>query len=43
MRRSAFVIAIITSLGVILFGVLEGILIAVILSILLFFKKQLVA
>ena len=40
MRRSAFVIAMITSLGVILFGVLEGILIAVVLSILLFFKRN---
>ena len=40
MRKSAFVIATITSLGVILFGVLEGILIAVVLSILLFFKKS---
>ena len=40
MRRSAFVIAVVTSLGVILFGVLEGILIAVVLSILLFFKRS---
>ena len=40
MRRSAFVIAMVTSLGVILFGVLEGILIAVVLSILLFFKRN---
>ena len=40
MRRSAFVIATVTSLGVILFGVLEGILIAVVLSILLFFKRS---
>ena len=40
MRKSAFVIAMITSLGVILFGVLEGILIAVVLSILLFFKRN---
>ena len=40
MRRSALVISLITSLGVILFGVLEGILIAVILSILLFFRRN---
>ena len=40
MRKSALVISLITSLGVILFGVLEGILIAVILSILLFFRRN---
>ncbi len=40
MRRSALVISLITSLGVILFGVLEGILIAVVLSILLFFRRN---
>ncbi len=40
MRKSALVISLITSLGVILFGVLEGILIAVILSIFLFFRRS---
>ncbi len=39
MRRSALVISLIASLGVILFGVLEGILIAIVLSILLFFRR----
>ena len=39
-RRTALVISLVTSLGVILFGVLEGILIAVILSILLFFRRS---
>ena len=39
-RRSAFWISLIASVGVILFGVLEGILIAVILSILLFFRRS---
>ena len=33
-------ISLVTSLGVILFGVLEGILIAVVLSILLFFRRS---
>ncbi len=40
MRRTALVISLVTSLGVILFGVLEGILIAVVLSILLFFRRN---
>ena len=40
MRRSALVISLIASLGVILFGVLEGILIAIVLSILLFFRRS---
>jgi high affinity sulfate transporter 1 len=39
-RRSAFWISLIASAGVILFGVLEGILIAVVLSILLFFRRS---
>ena len=39
-RRSAFWISLIASVGVILFGVLEGILIAVVLSILLFFRRS---
>lgn len=39
-RRSAFWISLIASIGVILFGVLEGILIAVALSILLFFRRS---
>jgi high affinity sulfate transporter 1 len=40
MRTSALVISLIASLGVILFGVLEGILIAIVLSILLFFRRS---
>jgi MFS superfamily sulfate permease-like transporter len=40
MRRSALVISLIASSGVILFGVLEGILIAIALSILLFFRRN---
>ena len=40
MRKSALVISLVTSLGVILFGVLQGILIAVVLSILLFFRRS---
>ena len=39
-RTSAFVLAVTAMLGVVLFGVLEGILIAVGLSILLFFKRS---
>jgi MFS superfamily sulfate permease-like transporter len=39
-RRSSFVLAMTATLGVVLFGVLEGILIAVALSILLFFKRN---
>jgi high affinity sulfate transporter 1 len=39
-RRSAFWISLVASVGVILFGVLEGILIAVFLSILLFFRRS---
>jgi MFS superfamily sulfate permease-like transporter len=40
MRKSALVISLIASLGVILFGVLEGILIAVAMSIFLFFRRN---
>ena len=40
LRRSAFVLSITAALGVILFGVLEGIVIAVALSILIFFKRN---
>jgi len=39
-RTSAFVLSITATLGVVLFGVLEGILIAVALSILIFFKRN---
>ena len=39
-RRSALVLSIIASVGVILFGVLQGIAIAVVLSILLFFRRS---
>lgn len=39
-RRSALVLSIIATLGVMLFGVLQGILIAVVLSILLFFRRS---
>jgi high affinity sulfate transporter 1 len=39
-RRSSFVLSLVASAGVIFFGVLEGILIAVVLSILLFFKRS---
>ena len=40
MRQSALAISLIATLGVILFGVLQGILIAVISSILLFFRRS---
>jgi high affinity sulfate transporter 1 len=39
-RRSSFVLSLAASAGVIFFGVLEGILIAVVLSILLFFRRS---
>jgi MFS superfamily sulfate permease-like transporter len=39
-RASSFVLAMTATLGVVLFGVLEGILIAVALSILVFFKRN---
>jgi len=40
MRRSALVISVVATLAVILLGVLQGILIAVVLSILLFFRRN---
>ncbi len=40
MRRSSFVLSLVASAGVVFFGVLQGILIAVVLSILLFFKRS---
>ena len=40
LRKSAFALSLTAALGVILFGVLEGILIAVGLSVLLFFKRN---
>ncbi len=39
-RRSAFLLSITASLGVILFGVLEGILIAIVLAVMLFFRRS---
>jgi high affinity sulfate transporter 1 len=39
-RRSAFILSLVATAGVIVFGVLEGILIAVALSILLFFRRS---
>jgi MFS superfamily sulfate permease-like transporter len=39
-RRSGFFLSVVTTAGVILFGVLEGILVAVALSILLFFRRS---
>ena len=39
-RRSALALSLIATVGVVLFGVLQGILIAVVLSILLFFKRS---
>jgi high affinity sulfate transporter 1 len=39
-RRSSFVLSLVASAGVVFFGVLQGILIAVVLSILLFFKRS---
>ena len=39
-RRSALVLAVVTAMGVIFFGVLEGIVAAIILSILLFFQSN---
>ncbi len=40
LRKSAFGVAVTAALGVMLFGVLEGIVIAVALSILIFFKRN---
>ena len=39
-RRSALVLSVVASLGVIFFGVLQGILIAIVLSIFLFFRRN---
>jgi len=39
-RRSSFVLSLATTAGVVVFGVLEGILLAVVLSILLFFRRS---
>ena len=39
-RRSAVMLSVVASLGVMLLGVLEGILVAVVLSILLFFQRN---
>jgi MFS superfamily sulfate permease-like transporter len=39
-RKSSFVLMLTATLGVIFFGVLEGILIAVALSILMFFRRS---
>jgi MFS superfamily sulfate permease-like transporter len=39
-RRTAFSLSVVASLGVIFFGVLQGILIAIVLSIFLFFRRN---
>ncbi len=39
-RRSAVAISVVASVGVILFGVLQGIIVAVVLAILLFFRRN---
>ena len=39
-RRSSFVLSLATTAGVVIFGVFEGILLAVVLSILLFFRRS---
>ena len=39
-RRSAFVLSVVATLGVVLFGVLEGIVIAIVLAILMFFRRS---
>ena len=39
-RRSALVLSVVTSLGVIVLGVLQGIVIAVVLAVLLFFRRS---
>jgi high affinity sulfate transporter 1 len=39
-RKSAFVLSVVASLGVIVFGVLPGIVIAVVLAVLLFFRRS---
>jgi high affinity sulfate transporter 1 len=40
MRRSSFVLSLTATLGVVLFGVIEGIGIAIVLSILMFFRRN---
>ena len=40
MRRTALLLSVVASLGVIFFGVLEGIAIAIVLSIFLFFRRN---
>ncbi len=39
-RRSACVLSVVATLGVVLFGVLEGIVIAIVLAILMFFRRS---
>ncbi len=39
-RRSALVLSLVASVGVIVFGVLQGILIAIVLAVLLFFRRS---
>jgi len=39
-RRSAFVLSLVATAGVILYGVLEGIVVAVVLAVLLFFRRS---
>jgi high affinity sulfate transporter 1 len=39
-RRTALLLSIVATLGVVFFGVLEGILIAIVLSVLLFFRRS---
>ena len=39
-RRTAFALSVVASLGVIFFGVLEGIAIAIVLAVLLFFRRN---
>src|SRR4051794_10377278 len=39
-RRTAFMLSVVATLGVVFFGVLEGILIAIVLAIILFFRRN---
>lgn len=39
-RRSAFLLSVVATLGVVLFGVLEGIVIAIVLAVLMFFRRS---
>ena len=39
-RRSALVLSVVATVGVVLFGVLEGIVVAIVLSILMFFRRN---